>query len=99
MVSPPRTAEGASIEYPHPKSRFVIHPRQTVTLRLPGGGGFYSPLKRDPAPVLEDVKQGYVSLKCAEEKYGVVINERSMAVDEERTKEERLKRATFQSRY
>jgi hypothetical protein len=51
--------------HPHPKSRYVIHPRQTVTLRLPGGGGFYSPLERDPGRVLEDVKQGYVSLKCA----------------------------------
>jgi len=29
----------------------------------------------------------------------VVIDEKRMAVDEERTKEERLKRATFQSRY
>ena len=81
--------------YPHPKSRYVIHPHQTVTLRLPGGGGFYSPLGRDPARVLEDVKQGYVSLRCAEEKYGVVIDEPRMAVDEERTKEERLKRYRF----
>jgi N-methylhydantoinase B len=81
--------------HPHPKSRYVIHPRQTVTLRLPGGGGFYSPLERDPGRVLEDVKQGYVSLKCAEEKYGVVIDEKRMAVDEERTKEERLKRYRF----
>ena len=78
--------------HPHAKSRYVIQPRQTVTLRLPGGGGFYSPLERDPGRVLEDVKQGYVSLKCAEEKYGVVIDEKRMTVDEERTKEERLKR-------
>jgi len=39
--------------------------------------------------VLEDVKQRYVSLKCAEEKYGVMIDEKRTAVDEERTKEER----------
>jgi hypothetical protein len=45
--------------------------------------------------VLEDVKQGYASLKCDEEKYGVVIDEGRMAVDEERTKEERLKRYRF----
>lgn len=32
-----------------------------------------------------------VSLKCAEEKYSVVIDEKRMAVDEERTREERLK--------
>jgi N-methylhydantoinase B len=77
--------------YPHPKSRYVIHPHQTVTLRLPGGSGFYSPLERDLGRVLKDVKQGYVSLKCAEEKYGVVIDERRMAVDEERMNGERLK--------
>ena len=78
--------------HPHPKSRYVIQPQQTVTLRLPGGGGFYSPLERDPAHVLYDVKQGYVSLKSAEEKYGVVIDEAKMVVDKERTKEERSKK-------
>ena len=76
---------------PHPKSRYIIQPGQTVTLRLPGGGGFYSPLERDPGHVLEDVKQGYVSLKFAQEKYGVVIDEDTMTVNEERTKEGRLK--------
>jgi hypothetical protein len=45
--------------------------------------------------VLEDVMQGYVSLKGAEEKYGVVIDEGRRA--EERTKEERLKRYRFLS--
>jgi N-methylhydantoinase B/oxoprolinase/acetone carboxylase alpha subunit len=45
--------------------------------------------------VLEDVKQGYLSLKCAEEKYGVVIDERRTTLDEERTKEEKLKRYRF----
>ncbi|HNQ95058.1 MAG TPA: hydantoinase B/oxoprolinase family protein [Anaerolineales bacterium] len=75
---------------PHPKSRYTIQPGQTVTLRLPGGGGFYSPLERDPVSVLEDVKQGYVSLQAAREKYGVVIVEGR--VDEERTREERRKR-------
>jgi N-methylhydantoinase B len=75
--------------HPHPKSRYVIQPLQTVTLRLPGGGGFYSPLERDPASVLEDVRQGYVSVASAKEKYGVVIEEG--IVDEERTREERRK--------
>jgi N-methylhydantoinase B len=62
-----------------------------VSLHLPGGGGFYSPLERDPASVLEDVKQGYVSTQAAREKYGVVIDEEKMAVDEKATREERLK--------
>ena len=78
--------------HPHPKSRYLIQPGQTVTLRLPGGGGFYSPLERDPDHVLEDVKQGYVSPESARENYGVVIDEKTMTVDVERTKEVRMKR-------
>jgi N-methylhydantoinase B len=77
--------------HPHPKSRYVIQPGQTVTLRLPGGGGFYSPLERDPASVLEDVKQGYVSITSAKENYGVVIDEEKMMVDEEATRLVRIK--------
>src|SRR4030095_5576276 len=75
--------------HPHPKSRYVIHPHQTVTLRLPRGGRFYSPLERDPAHVLDDVKQGYVSANAAREKYGVVIDKANMSVDEQATREMR----------
>lgn len=78
--------------HPHPKSRYLIQPGQTVTLRLPGGGGFYSPLERDPVRVLEDVRQGYVSLAGAEEKYGVIIDEAKWIVDEQATRENRLMR-------
>lgn len=75
--------------HPHPKSRYVIQPHQTVTLRLPGGGGFYSPLERDPARVLDDVKQGYVSLVSAKENYGVVIDEDILSIDEQATQKQR----------
>ena len=44
-----------------------------------GGGGFGDPLERPAEEVLEDVIDGYVSLKRAEEDYGVVID----AVDAE----------------
>ena len=40
-----------------------------------GGGGFGDPLERDEKAVLEDVIDEYVSLKRAEEDYGVIINE------------------------
>ena len=78
--------------HPHPKSRYVIQPHQTVTLRLPGGGGFYSPLERDPAHVLNDVKQEYISVNAALEKYGVVIDETMMFVDEQATRDTRMKK-------
>jgi N-methylhydantoinase B len=37
------------------------------------GGGIGDPLKRDPAKVLEDVKDGYVTPRAAKSEYGVVI--------------------------
>ncbi len=70
---------------PHPKSHYVLRPGQRVTLRLPGGGGFGDPLSRDPLRVLEDVRQGYVTLAAAEEEYGVVIDAENMIIDDEAT--------------
>jgi N-methylhydantoinase B len=71
--------------HPHPKTRYLLQPHQRVTLRLPGGGGFYSPLKRDPLAVLADVRQGYVSLEAAEQVYGVVIDVSDWTIDEAAT--------------
>lgn len=39
-----------------------------------GGGGLGNPLKRDPGKVLEDVRDGYVTLDGVEREYGVVIS-------------------------
>ncbi len=38
-----------------------------------GGGGYGLPLDRDPAAVLTDVEEGYLSLVAARDRYGVVI--------------------------
>jgi len=38
-----------------------------------GGGGFWSPLGRDPQRVLADVISGYVSVEAARREYGVVV--------------------------
>ena len=46
-----------------------------MTLRLPGGGGYGPPEERDPRRVLEDVRQGRVSVQAAREVYGVEIDE------------------------
>jgi N-methylhydantoinase B len=43
------------------------------TLELPGGGGFYDPLERDPLAVAEDVAEGLVSRHSAERDYGVKV--------------------------
>src|SRR5437762_12456970 len=41
-----------------------------------GGGGFWSPLERDPERVLNDVRSGYVSLESAERHYSVIVHQR-----------------------
>lgn len=66
---------------PHPKGKYELKPGQTVTLRLPGGGGFFSPMARDPKRVLNDVRQGRVSPEAAREVYGVVVDSLTREVD------------------
>ena len=78
---------------PHPKSKYLIQPGQQLTLRLPGGGGFQSPFSRQPARVLADVRQGYVSLEQARERYGVVVDPHTWTINEEETDQLRAKSA------
>jgi N-methylhydantoinase B len=59
-----------------------------------GGGGFGDPLERDPALVLEDVIDDYVSLERARKDYGVVIN----AIDPENLRYELDVEATARER-
>ena len=70
---------------PHPKSHYVLQPGQRVILELPGGGGYGPPSDRDPKRVLEDARQGYISVDTAERDYAVVISAATMAVDEAAT--------------
>jgi N-methylhydantoinase B len=52
----------------------LFHPSTTrVDTALPGGGGYGHPFERDPAAVVDDVLNGYVSLEAAARDYGVVI--------------------------
>jgi N-methylhydantoinase B len=62
---------------PHPKSKHTLPPGSCMILNLPGGGGYGPAYERDPEAVLEDVIQGYVSIKSAEENYQVAIHEKS----------------------
>ena len=50
-----------------------------------GAGGWGDPLERDPALVLRDVRNGFVSQRSAREDYGVVIGGEPLAVDEAAT--------------
>ena len=54
-----------------------------------GGGGYGHPRERDPALVLDDVLEGWVSRERAESEYGVVLRpggaEGELEIDEEAT--------------
>ena len=67
---------------PHPKRKYLLQPGQAVTLKLPGGGGFYPAWERAVEQVLEDVKQDRVSTAAAREMYGVVVDVERGEVDE-----------------
>jgi len=56
----------------------------TLTLMMPGGGGYGDPFLRDPALVLADVLDGFVTPEAAYIDYGVVI--RDGAIDEAQTR-------------
>lgn len=71
--------------HPHPKAQYRLLPETKVVLRLPGGGGFFSALERDPELVRQDVLNGYISLTAAREQYGVVLQD-GLGIDWEETR-------------
>lgn len=71
------------------KSQVLLGADERFTLHLPGGGGFYDPLTRDLAAVLDDVLDGFVSIASAARDYGVVINPATMHIDAEATAQRR----------
>ncbi|MEZ4620756.1 MAG: hydantoinase B/oxoprolinase family protein [Caldilineaceae bacterium] len=56
-----------------PKTIMWMDKDATISMNPPGGGGYGDPFTRDPAAVLADVINGYVSIAAAQEAYGVVV--------------------------
>src|SRR5207245_2959269 len=56
-------------------TRLVPHEAgEAIAYHYGGGGGWGDPLERDPAKVLEDVLDEYVSPRSARDDYGVVLS-------------------------
>ncbi len=74
-------------------SDHTLHPGDVVSLETPGGGGVGNPLERDPAMVLHDVRNGYVTREKAHELYGVIIekNGSDFSLNEAETRRSREK--------
>jgi N-methylhydantoinase B len=71
------------------KRQVTLAPGDVASVQIPGGGGYGSPLERDPAAVRDDVANGKVSVEHARAAYGVVIDPETGTVDEEATAEQR----------
>jgi N-methylhydantoinase B len=84
--SPSRTdvwmlnAAGERVDVP-PVAALELQPGERIVSISAGGGGYGDPLTRDPAAVLHDVLEGWVSRERALEVYGVVLTESGEAVD------------------
>lgn len=61
-----------------------LDPGDEISVRSPGGGGFGSPLQRDPLAVARDVRDGLLEREQAAELYGVVLAA-DLAVDQAAT--------------
>jgi N-methylhydantoinase B len=69
-----RSASGEPTELA-PYGRLVLAPGETVMSMSCGGGGYGSPLEREPERVGRDVADGWISAERAERVYGVVVME------------------------
>ena len=63
-----------------------LKPGDAVTIDAAGGGGHGDPLERDPELVERDVNDGYITLERAKENYGVMIDPKTLKVDQQATR-------------
>jgi N-methylhydantoinase B len=61
-------------------SGFPLEPGDVLFMESSGGGGFGDPLERDPARVVADIGEGYVTSAAAEAIYGVVLRDGALDV-------------------
>lgn len=82
-----RGADGHEEPLPNCTSDW-LEPGQTLVSYTPGGGGYGSPLQRDPQRVARDVSEGWISRTRAHGIYGVVLADDG-CVDERATRQRR----------
>jgi N-methylhydantoinase B len=76
-----------------PKSKEIVSdiPQGTILRQIAGGGGGYgNPYLRPAEQVVREVRNGTLSLQKAREDYGIVIDPKTLNLDESQT--ERLRR-------
>jgi len=73
------------------KGKYRLGYGDVISWRTSGAGGIGNPFDRDPAAVLKDVREGFVSPAEALARYGVAIDAASMRIDEAATEAARGK--------
>ncbi|MGQ4874489.1 MAG: hydantoinase B/oxoprolinase family protein [Promethearchaeia archaeon] len=69
----------------------ILKRNSKIFIETNGGGGWGSPIERDPDKVKRDVMNGFISVERALNIYGVIINPETFEVDYEKTKSLREK--------
>jgi N-methylhydantoinase B len=73
------------------KGTQIIPAGDRLLVEMPGGGGLGNPAERPPEMVADDLKNGFISERCAREVYGVVVRS-DLSIDIAAT--EKLRRAS-----
>jgi len=69
-------AAGAGVKrFDSKPGHFPLHRGEVLAYSFQGGGGYGDPIRRDPARVAGDVKNGLVTAQRASEIYGVVLHD------------------------
>lgn len=79
---------GGRAERLHSKGVHHIEQDELVRFQVSGAGGYGPPVERDPAAVLADVLDGYVTEQTAQATYGVILSD-GASVDAEATARQR----------
>jgi N-methylhydantoinase B len=81
-----RVNSGWKDDFPNAKVLVAqLKPGDAFRISSGGGGGYGAPFERPVKDVREDVRQGYVSVKAAAERYGVVVDAETFIVDQAAT--------------
>ncbi|CAN7348913.1 hydantoinase B/oxoprolinase family protein [Mesorhizobium sp. LjNodule214] len=67
-----RRADGSVVDLP-PCYGVTLQPGEHMISHSAGGGGYGSPRERDPARVLHDLAEGWISVQRARDVYGVAV--------------------------
>jgi N-methylhydantoinase B len=81
-----RVNNGWKDDFPNAKVLVAqLKPGDAFRISSGGGGGYGAPFERPVEDVREDVRQGYVSVQAAAERYGVVVDAETFSVDQAAT--------------